>query len=104
MTSSPEPLAVAVHAVSVSDALAYRAQQAVADAVSEGDDYRIVGGSMVRLLLYVYPTPNAVPRSTRDADTAVDDLDVIAPFVQSLEAADFDKRAGNVYVKEVGGG
>lgn len=53
---------IRVHAISNSDALGYLGQQAISTAVSPEDDYRIVGGHMVRLLLEVYPTP----RATRD--------------------------------------
>lgn len=35
------------------------------------DDYRIVGGHMVQLLLHAYPTPGVVERSTADADTGI---------------------------------
>ena len=85
------------------DELGYLGQQAVADAVSPGDDYRIIGGHMVRLLLEVYPTPAATPRSTLDADAAVGDVEVIGPLSASLVAQDFVKEAGNVFRKEVGG-
>lgn len=101
--STPEPVhELRVFAMNNSDELGYLGQQAVAKAVSPGDDYRIVGGHMVRLLLEVYPTPAATPRSTLDADAAVGDVEVIAPLSASLVAQDFVKEGGNVFRKQVG--
>lgn len=74
---------IRVHAISNSDALGYLGQQAISAAVSPEDDYRIVGGHMVRLLLEVYPTPQATPRSTLDADAAVGDVEVVGPLSPS---------------------
>src|SRR5690625_6113643 len=68
-----------VVAMNNADELGYLGQQAVAEAVSPDDDYRIVGGHMVRLLLKAYPTSAATPRSTLDADAAVGDVEVIGP-------------------------
>lgn len=92
-----------VFASSHADELGYLAQQAVAEAVSPGDDFRIIGGHMVRLLLEVYPTPAATPRSTLDADAAVGDIEVIGPISENLVAQDFVKEGGNVFRKQVGG-
>jgi hypothetical protein len=57
---------------------------------------------MVRLLLNVYPTPAAVLRSTRDADTAVDSVAVVGPLIDELVARDFVKSGGNILVKPSG--
>ncbi|GAA2027540.1 hypothetical protein GCM10009720_04080 [Yaniella flava] len=67
-------------ALSVADALGYLGQKAVSDAVVAGSDYRIIGGHMLRLLLKTYPTPAAIPRSTIDADAALDSLEVVGPI------------------------
>jgi hypothetical protein len=92
---------IRVHALSNADSLGYLGQQAVARAAGEKADYRIVGGHMVRLLLQVYPTSDAVPRSTLDADAAVDDVDVVGAIDKSLLAQDFTKEGGNAYLKEL---
>lgn len=94
------PIKVKVHALSNSDALGYRGQQAVAEAMGDGD-YRIVGGHMVRLLLHVYPTPRATLRSTLDADAAVGSVDVVEPITQNLVAQDFTKHGGNLFYKDL---
>lgn len=91
MTDEIEPIKVQVHAISISDALGYRAQQAVAQAVAGGGDYRIIGGHMVRMLLHVYPTANAVLRSTADADAALESVEVVEPVTQNLVAENFIK-------------
>lgn len=94
------PIEVKVHALSNSDALGYRGQQAVAEAMG-GGDYRIVGGHMVRLLLHAYPTPRATLRSTLDADAAVGSVDVIEPITQNLIAQDFTKHGGNLFYRDL---
>lgn len=101
MTGDDEPIKVEVHAMSVSDALGYRGQSAVAQAVAEGDDYRIVGGHMVRLLLHVYPTPAATFRSTTDADTALGSVEVVGPVTQNLMDQDFTKEGGNLFFRQL---
>ncbi|MFJ6419032.1 hypothetical protein [Paeniglutamicibacter sp. NPDC091659] len=102
MTDVIEPIKVRVHALSISDALGYRAQQAVAQAVADRGDYRIIGGHMVRMLLHVYPTANAVLRSTADADAALGSVEVLEPVTQNLVAANFTKEGGNILFKDVG--
>ena len=92
-----------VVAMNNADELGYLGQQAVAEAVSPDDDYRIVGGHMVRLLLKAYPTSAATPRSTLDADAAVGDVEVIGPLSVRLVAQDFVKDGGNIFRKQVGG-
>lgn len=90
-------------AMSNADELGYLGQQAVAEAVAPGGDYRIVGGHMVRLLLAVHATPTATPRSTVDADTALSDVEVVGPLVDGLIAQDFVKAGGNVFRKQADG-
>lgn len=94
---------IRVHAISNSDALGYLGQQAISAAISPEDDYRIVGGHMVRLLLEVYPTPRATPRSTLDADAAVGDIEIVGPLSESLRAQGFVKSRGNVFLKQAEG-
>ena len=94
------PREIFTQALSMSDALGYRGQKAVADA-ADGKDYRIVGGHMVRLLLYVYPTALAVPRSTMDADTAIGSLEIAAPITQNFLAQNFTKEGGNLFYQQI---
>lgn len=88
-------------AQSNADEMGFLGQLAVADAVQSGDDYRIVGGHMVRLLLELYPAAAAVLRATLDADAAVDKIEVIGPLVANLLSQDFVKAGGNVFRKQV---
>lgn len=94
---------VVVDALSSADALGYRGQHALSQAMTGRGDYRIIGGHMVRLLLHLYPTPRAVPRSTVDADAALRDVDVIGPVIQDLLDDGFTKTDGNVLLKDLGG-
>jgi len=93
---------IRVHAASNADALGYLGQQAVSEAVAPGDDYRTIGGHMVRLLLEVFPTPAATRRSTLDADAAIGDIEVVGPFSESLVTQGFVKTRANAFVKQVG--
>lgn len=97
-----EPVPARVAALSAADALGHLGQQAVHAAMADGVDYRLVGGHMVRMLLQVYPTPNATQRSTLDADAAVDDVQVVAPFAQRLLDQGFVQERGNLYAKSAG--
>lgn len=97
MSEDNEPIGISVHALSNSDSLGYRGQKAIADAVVEGSDYRIVGGHMVRLLLHVYPTPAATLRST----TAVDSVEVVGSLTQTLIDQDFTKQGGNLFYRQL---
>lgn len=87
-------------ATSIADALGYRGQKAVAEA-AEDNDYRIVGGHMVRLLLHVYPTTKAIPRSTTDADIAIGSLEIAAPMAQNFLAQNFTKEGGNLFYQDI---
>lgn len=91
-----------IYALSTSNAddLGYRGQKAVAEA-AEGNDYRIVGGHMVRLLLHVYPTANATARSTVDADAAIGSLEIAAPMAQNFLAQNFTKEGGNLFYQDI---
>jgi len=62
-----------IHVISTSRAadLGYMALADVADA-AQVRDYRIIGGHMVQLLLHAYPTPEAVERTTADADAGIE--------------------------------
>lgn len=91
-----------VDALSNADALGYRGQHALSQAMTGRGDYRIIGGHMVRLLLHLYPASRAVPRSTIDADAALKDVDVIGPVIQDLLEDDFIKTGGNVLRKDIG--
>ncbi|WP_272027893.1 hypothetical protein [Kocuria rosea] len=101
MQSDLEPVRIRVHALSAADALGYRGQLAVAQAVGDRSDYRLIGGHMVRLLLQVYPSERAVPRSTVDADTALNDVEIIGAVTRHLQEDGFTKVGGNVLTKTV---
>lgn len=100
MNRPREPKFLRVDAASVADELGYRAQHAVSRAIGPGTEYRLVGGHMVRHLLTLYPSSEAVQRSTRDADAAAENVQVVAPFVDALMADNFMKLGGNILVKD----
>lgn len=99
MVNPPVPVNLNVRAFSRADALGYLGQKAVSDAAGAGKNYRIIGGHMVRLLLHVYPTPNASPRSTLDSDAALDDVQVVGELSEALHGQNFEKRGGNVFCR-----
>lgn len=101
MDNETDPSHIRVHALSVADDLGYRGQLAVSQTVSGRSDYRLIGGHMVRLLLHVYPSERAVPRSTVDADTALGDVEVIGVVTRQLQEDGFIKVGGNVLKKTV---
>lgn len=86
------PIKIDADALSIADTLGYLGQKAIADAVVEGSDYRIIGGHMVRLLLHTYPTAAAIPRSTTDADAAIGSLEVVGPLIEKLIEQGFIKQ------------
>lgn len=94
------PHKISVFATSAADALGYRGQHAVAQA-AKGNNYRIVGGHMVRLLLHFYPAAKAIARSTTDADTAIGSLEIAAPMAQNFLAQNFTKEGGNLFYQEI---
>ncbi|MGJ9403049.1 hypothetical protein [Arthrobacter sp. KK5.5] len=104
MMDEAQPISVQVHALSVSDELGYLGQQAIARAAADHGDYRIIGGHMVRLLLHVYPTSNAVLRSTSDADAVLGSVDVVAPVTQNLGDDTFEKVKGSVLIRTLDDG
>lgn len=102
MTGQQEPYRVAAHSLSRADALGYRGQQAIANAVGDSGDYRIIGGHMVRLLQLLCPTPRATARSTTDADAALEDVEVVGSVTRGLLDDDFVKEGGNILYKDLG--
>lgn len=93
-------LPIVVRALSNADSLGLLGQQSVAEA-ARGINHRLIGGHMVRLLLRVYPTDAAAERATRDADTAVDDVEVVGPLVGNLLAQGFVQERGNLLVRRI---
>lgn len=92
---------ITVHSTSRADDLGYLGQDAVWQAVGEGGKFLVVGGHMVRLLLHVYPTAQAAPRSTLDADAAIGSVEVLGPVVDSLLQQQFTKESANFYTRTV---
>lgn len=101
MTDVPTPVPVRVHAVSVADSLGYLGQDAVSRAMGDHAGYRLIGGQMVRLLLHAYPASKATPRSTLDADSAVEGVELIGHVSQFLQLDGFRKIKGNAFLKKV---
>ncbi|MFD6094414.1 hypothetical protein ACFWGN_20055 [Oerskovia sp. NPDC060338] len=85
--------------MSKADDLSFLGQTAVADAMADDGEYRIVGGTMVRLLGLAYPTPEARARATVDADTAVNDIEIVRVIAKRLKADDFTQQGGNLFFK-----
>lgn len=98
-----ETFSISTRATSNADSLGLLGLQAVAEAAGE-TEYMIIGGYMVRMLQLVYPTPNAVHRSTRDADAAVDDVEVVGPIAERLQILHFAKKGGNLFTRQTDGG
>lgn len=77
----------------------YRALADLAEA-AQGLDYRVVGGHMVQLLLYVYPTELAVRRGTSDADGGINHMTAAGLSLhESLLNRGYSARSGNHYVR-----
>lgn len=85
------------------DSLGLPGLAAIAQAAPDAG-YCIIGGYMVRMLQLAYPIPGAVLRSTRDADAAVESVEVIGPLAQHLLTHDFEKKGGNLFTKPAGSG
>lgn len=98
-TIGKTPLPIQVHSMSKADDLSFLGQTAVADAMADDGEYRIVGGTMVRLLGLAYPTPEARARATVDADTAVNDIEIVRVIAKRLKADDFTQQGGNLFFK-----
>jgi hypothetical protein len=91
--------AISVDSISQASDLGYRALADLA-AAAEGLDYRVVGGHMVQLLMYVYPCELAVRRGTSDADAGIDGLTAAGlELHHQLLARDYRATAGSHYVK-----
>lgn len=100
----------AINVISMSNAadLGYRALADVA-AASEGisiEDYRIVGGHMVQLLIHAYPTPEATERSTADADAGINEAVAAGQdlHAQLLERGYKASKGNNYFRKDDDGG
>lgn len=93
-----------VRATSRADEAGYLGQFAVAQAAGPTTNYRLVGGHMVRLLLAAFPTTDAVPRTTLDADAAFGSAEVIGSVAKGLISDGFAQLAGNVFTKPAGSG
>ncbi|TXK19106.1 hypothetical protein [Homoserinibacter sp. GY 40078] len=84
---------------SAADDLAFRALADVCSITRELDA-RIVGGQMVGLLLTAFPTPNAIPRRTADADAALStQLASTGDVHRRLTDAGYEATSGNSYSK-----
>ena len=67
--------------------------------VARGTDYRVIGGHMVQLLALRYPTPNAHPRGTTDADAGLGNPQVTGPAIRRrLLELGYEAQHGNSYV------
>lgn len=65
------------------------------------DDYRIVGGHMVQLLLHAYPTSGVVERSTADADTGIREAVAAGQDLhEQLLKRGYQATSGNHYVRD----
>lgn len=68
-------------------------------------DYRVVGGHMVALLGYAFPTPGATIRATTDADAGIARLAAAGGELHTaLQLHGYQPVFGNQYVKSVGEG
>lgn len=91
--------AIVVDSVSQASDLGYRALADLA-AAAAGLDYRVVGGHMVQLLMYVYPCELAVRRGTSDADAGIHGMTAAGlELHHQLLARDYKASAGSHYVK-----
>lgn len=99
-------IAVTAHAASAADTLGYRGQNAISEtaAIQGIEDYRIIGGHMVRLLLLAFPAERSIPRSTVDADAGLGDVQLLASVDGQLRADGYIKSRGNSYAKELDDG
>lgn len=97
---------VTAHSTSTADALGYRGQHAISQTASARgiENYRIIGGHMVRLLLLAYPAERAIPRSTVDADAGLGGVELVVPLVDQLQDDGYTKESGNTYTKELDDG
>lgn len=82
----------------------YKESIADEDSKKEEDErwsYRVVGGHMVQLLILTYPTPNAVMRTTGDADAGIDKPTASAQGLhEALVRRGYQPIKGNHYEKD----
>ncbi|MFJ4029432.1 hypothetical protein ACIPWF_19135 [Paenarthrobacter sp. NPDC089989] len=82
--------------------LGYRALADIAEAAAglDHDQYRIVGGHMVQLLLHVYPTDAAMQRSTADADAGIQRATAAGQALHDrLLVQGYEQAKGNHYIR-----
>jgi len=93
-------VAAVIVSTSAADDLAFRALADVCQ-ITHAHNVRVVGGQMVNLLLTAFPSQNAVPRRTADADAAVETaLAASGDAHNLLTRAGYTARTGNSYVKD----
>ena len=93
-----------INVMSMSNAanLGYRALADVAEAAVglDQDEYRIVGGHMVQLLLRVYPTEAAMQRTTADADAGIKQATAAGQALhERLLDQGYEEAKGNHYIR-----
>jgi hypothetical protein len=93
-----------INVISTSNAanLGYRALADVAEAAVslDYDEYRVVGGHMVQLLLHVYPTTAAIERSTADADAGIQEATAAGQALHELLLDQgYEEAKGNHYIR-----
>ncbi|SNT25717.1 hypothetical protein [Rhodococcoides kyotonense] len=92
-----EAVAVRILAASNASDLGLRALADLAHATND-HQYRVIGGHMVHLLTYAYPSPDAVARVTADADAGIET--VVAAKLdlhESLQKRGYTLVKGNHY-------
>ncbi|HKU35047.1 MAG TPA: hypothetical protein VJP90_05810 [Paenarthrobacter sp.] len=98
----------AINVISTSNAadLGYKALADVAEAAQglDHEEYRIVGGHMVQLLLHVYPTAAAMQRSTADADAGIKQATAAGQALHwRLLDQGYEEAKGNHYIRRDNG-
>ena len=93
-----------INVISVSNAanLGYRALADIAKAAVglDHEEYRIVGGHMVQLLLHVYPTEAALQRTTADADAGIKHATAAGQALHGrLLDQGYEEAKGNHYIR-----
>lgn len=78
---------------------AYKSLALISGMYEGRTDYRIIGGQMVNLLLAAYPVPDVRPRATQDADTAIEDIELLLMADDILEEEGFRRIAGGAFAK-----
>ena len=93
-----------INVISTSNAanLGYQALADIAEAAVglNYDEYRIVGGHMVQLLLHVYPTEAAMQRTTADADAGIKQATAAGQALhERLLDQGYEEAKGNHYIR-----